>query len=205
MLRSLLPGLYSAKSGPVKSIVLCFRSWPLIDSKIADTIEKAVKLCSYLLNDKDRELCFLSTCHGVSGYVDDSVYARQILEKLPDVYRARCKVDELRYNTQDLIKAYSKYDAFIGMRLHGALLSMLGGTAAMGIGYEDKTEGIFSSMGFKEFQVSFDMPVEEWISCTKNFLTKIEQIRLSLPAILDRMDTSARESISITKNILQTK
>jgi polysaccharide pyruvyl transferase WcaK-like protein len=37
-------------------------------------------------------------------------------------------------------------DAEIGMRLHGALLSMLGGTPAMAIAYEEKTPGIFASL-----------------------------------------------------------
>ena len=57
------------------------------------------------------------------------------------------------YAPERLIQLYGQMDAYIGMRLHGAILAMLGGTPAMAIAYEEKTPGIFASLGLEAFQV----------------------------------------------------
>lgn len=201
--RKLMPDLFVAKTGRVNSIALCFRNWPVINNQIEETISKAVDLCNFLLQDEDRELIFISTCQGIEGYVDDSVHADAILARLSSEKKIKCKIDRQRYSPVDLIKAYSQYDAFIGMRLHSAILSMLGGTPAMGLGYEDKTLGIFEDLGFKKFQVSYDCTSDEWIVCAKNFINEIEFIRNRLPKALDELADIAMQSISITKYITQ--
>jgi colanic acid/amylovoran biosynthesis protein len=65
---------FHPKSGPVKTIGLCFRIWPLGDTTaVIETIRKATQLCIHLLMEEDRQLVFISTCQGVKGYVDDSL------------------------------------------------------------------------------------------------------------------------------------
>ena len=200
--RLLMPELFICKTGKVKTIAMCFRNWPLDSSNIHQTIEKAVQLCSYLLNDKDKRIIFLSTCQGIPGYVDDSEHAKKIKAALPEESRARCEIITKRHSPVDLIKEYSKCDAFIGMRLHGAILSMLGGTPAIGLGYEDKTKGIFSNLGLENYQVDFDDSIDKWKTITTNFLNDVNFIREKLPAALDIEANKAMESIRILETFL---
>jgi polysaccharide pyruvyl transferase WcaK-like protein len=90
------------------------------------------------------------------------------------------------------------------MRLHGAILSMLGGTPAMGLAYEEKTKGIFSSLGFENYQVNFDDSFDTWKQCTQTFLAEMDLIRNRLPGALDREAGKATESITILENTLAT-
>src|SRR5436190_3499765 len=68
--RRLAPELYLQKSGPLRSIAMAFRIWPLGDEhEVQKTVSKAEQLCCHLLADSQRSLVFLSTCQGVEGYV----------------------------------------------------------------------------------------------------------------------------------------
>lgn len=59
------------------------------------------------------------------------------------------------------------FDMYIGMRLHGAILSMIGGTVAVNIGYEDKTPGIYQSMDNHAY-IDFEAPITMWINKVRN-------------------------------------
>jgi colanic acid/amylovoran biosynthesis protein len=190
--RHLAPDLFQPKSAPVRSIALAFRVWPLGDNiEVQRTVDKAEKLCQRLLADPHRTLVFLSTCQGLGGYVDDSSVALDILKRLPTELRERCRVDRARYGPRELIQAYSRYDAFIGMRLHGCILSMLGGTPAFGFGYEQKTEEVFHQLNLSPYQTRFDTDWDTWLSRTELFLREVPIIRSRLQQSLDKLASRA--------------
>jgi colanic acid/amylovoran biosynthesis protein len=190
--RRLAPNLFRQRSGAVRSIALAFRVWPLGDNiEVQRTVDKAEKLCQRLLADPDRTLVFLSTCQGLDGYVDDSFVALDILRRLPAELQERCRVDRARYGPRELIQAYSRCDAFIGMRLHGCILSMLGGTPAFGFGYEQKTEEVFHQLNLSPYQARFDTDLDTWFSRTDQFLRDVVMIRNRLQQSLDTLASRA--------------
>ena len=87
-------------------IGLSFRVWPLGDQVVQQqTIAKAEQLCRHILCDTDKRILFLSTCQGVSSYVDDSQIALQVCDRLPENLRSRCDIDRARYGPVELIRA----------------------------------------------------------------------------------------------------
>lgn len=201
--RRIAPELFRLRSGPVARAALCFRVWPPGDTRIVeDTLRKAVLLCRHLLSEASRELLFVSTCQGIPGYVDDSEMALRIVEGIPDDLRERCVVDRERYSPRDLIRLLGSCDAFLGMRLHGCLLAMLGGTPAMGIGYEAKTEEIFRQLGFDSFQVGFEESGDDWIRCTERFLGRASEIQAVLADRLDRLCSAADRNLDAVSECL---
>jgi polysaccharide pyruvyl transferase WcaK-like protein len=201
--RRLAPDLFQPKSGPVRSIALAFRVWPLGDNiEVQRTIDKADKLCQRLLADPHRTLVFLSTCQGLDGYVDDSSVALEILKRLPPKLRGRCRVDPARYGPRELIQIYGRCDAFIGMRLHGCILSMLGGTPAFGFGYEQKTEEVFRQLNLSPYQARFDTNWHNWLSRIEQFLRDVPMIRSRLQQSLDTLATRAALNLDYTAEAL---
>ena len=81
------------------------------------------------------------------------------------------------------------------MRLHACILAMLGGCPALGVGYEFKTRGIFTDLNLDDFQFDYDQPLDHWLQQAEQFLCRIEEIRLALPAALN--DASARVERSL--------
>ena len=85
-----------------------------------------------------------------------------------------------RYKPIELISKYHEFDAYIGMRLHGAILSMLGGTPAFNIGYEDKTKGIYEFLELSDYNIDYTAPIDNWIEKISDFLKNLKDIELSL-------------------------
>ena len=197
LLRRYYRDLFVAKSGAVRRIGMCFRNWDFPGGGMPRVREQAVRLCRELLAAPGRQIVFLSTCQGIPGYVDDSVLAKEIVGELPAALQQRCEIDDRRRNPAELIRAYSGLDAFIGMRLHSAILSLLGGTPAMALGYEDKTRGIFTQMGLASYQVNADRPYEEWASCLEGFFRDLDSLPSRLPGILDAMAERSWKNVDV--------
>ncbi|MBU0994025.1 MAG: polysaccharide pyruvyl transferase family protein [Proteobacteria bacterium] len=187
-----------------RRIGLCFRAWPVGDSVGRQhIIEKAQALAGHLLTNKKRSLYFLSTCQGITNYVDDSKLALDIIKGLSDHERQRCTVDRRRYTPHQLIKRYSTCDAFVGMRLHGSILAMLGGTPAFGLGYEDKTKEIFGQMGLSDYQIHFNSPLDQWISKVDKFLEANRDLYCRLPDTLTQQYKRAIKNLDVVDEILR--
>lgn len=193
--RHLAPELFVAKTGELKLFAMCFREWSYAGWEMKTLLHNAVKLCMHILDKANHRIHFLSTCQGVDGYGDDSGMASNIVQQLPEELRKRCTVDRGRYSPRDLIREYAKCDAFIGMRLHGAILSMLGGTPAMGLGYEEKTRGVFAPLGLERYQVSANADYEKWIECFDGFMKDARMIGRQLPLILDEAARAAEKNL----------
>ena len=197
--RRMAPHLFVAKTGPARQIALSFRPWAHDGVSTDAIVKKAAELSRHLLNtNAEVELVFLSTCQGIPEYVDDSIVARAVVNALPEGLRYRCRIDASRYAPERLIQVYGQMDAYIGMRLHGAILAMLGGTPAMAIAYEDKTPGIFASLGLEAFQVDYRDGEDHWVRCAENFIRSIDEIHEKLPVVLD----AAAEKLDVAKRAL---
>jgi polysaccharide pyruvyl transferase WcaK-like protein len=201
--RRLAPELFQPKDGLIKKVALSFRAWPPGDTvAVEQTIAKAERLCRFLLDRLEGELVFLSTCQGIPGYVDDSEIAVRIVERLPRELRDCCQIHRGRLDPRALIRAFGACDAFIGMRLHGCLLAMLGGTPAMGLGYEQKTHDIFQQLELESCQVAFTESAETWLACAKSFLAEVPALRSRLPDLLDQACRRAELNLEAVEECL---
>lgn len=195
--RGLAPECFRAREArPCANIGVCIRPWPLKDAaSVEATIEKAVALVSHLLSTAGNRVTFISTCQGVPGYWDDSALALEVLSRVAPSEAARCIVDRQRRGPRELIGALGALDAFIGMRLHGCLLAMLGGTPALGLAYEPKTPEIFGQLGLEEWQLPFTDPGSDWIGAADRFLPNLASLHAALPARLD--ERLARSNLAV--------
>ncbi|MFT4643962.1 polysaccharide pyruvyl transferase family protein [Candidatus Marifrigoribacter sp. Uisw_064] len=169
----------------LKNIAINFRIWKY-ENKSSDNLEKATLLCKKLINE-GYELNFISTCQGVKGYVDDSDFAEKIVNQLSDNMQSHCVILKEKFSLNELIVTLSKQDAYIGMRLHGAILSLLAGIPALNIAYEDKTLGIFKSLGIEDYCFSYKEEFDVWNTKTDyfienyhNYLNNVERITLEV-------------------------
>jgi polysaccharide pyruvyl transferase WcaK-like protein len=199
-----VPELWRAHApGVLNKIGMCFREWPISGTQnLSPLVDKAAQLCRLILSSKNVSIKFISTCQGVAQYVDDSHLALRIVQRLPPVLRVRCEIDKRHRHPRDLIQSLGELDAFVGMRLHGCLLAMLGGTPAMGLGYETKTEQIFGSLGFGEYQARFDDEYSTWQQCWQRFCRDGNSIHGRLHAALEKQCKRAESSFDIIEEVL---
>ena len=70
------------------------------------------------------------------------------------------------------------------MRLHGSILSMLGGTPAFNIGYENKSEGIYHNLGLGEYQIHYSISVDLILKQIDHFILNTNNISSNLKDLL---------------------
>ena len=169
----------------LKKIAVNFRVWKYEDNS-KNNLKKASQLCKKLINE-GYQLTFISTCQGVEGYVDDSEFAKKVVDLLPSEMQGNCVILKEKFSLKDLILTLSQQDAYIGMRLHGAILSLLAGIPALNIAYEDKTLGVFKSLGIEDYCFSYkeefiiwNTKVDYFIKNYNSYLNEVEQITLEV-------------------------
>ena len=182
-------------------IGLCFRDWIHDDEANDIIIGRGSKLAEKILNeDSGKKILFISTCQALEGYRDDSIIAQNIVSKLPKKLQSRCEVSKKQWkNIPEIIQDLSKLDAFLGMRLHGCILSLCAGTPAFGIGYEYKTEEIFGQLGFDKYNCRYDAPLDEWDLKIQRFWRDRNKIRDSIDDTLTRASRDAENWTDVLK------
>ncbi len=178
-LQSRVRNSVSTSSKP--KIVMLVREW-LTEENNHQIAIKMRLICAYLIKYFDAQITFLSTCQGITGYRDDSEFASYIVSELDQELKQHIQIDKKRYYVDDLIKQLSSFDAYIGMRLHGSILSMLGGTPAFLIGYEPKADGIFEQLTFSDFCANFKDDYEVIERKITYFLSHLDDVKKDLPA-----------------------
>ena len=152
----------------LKKIAINFREWRY--EKESDyTLEKAVALCGKLLSE-GYKLMFISTCQGVKGYTDDSEYAMQIINRLDVDLHNRITINKDKMSLEALLEFFQGCDAYIGMRLHCAILSLIAGIPVLNIAYEDKSLGIFQSLQLDECSFSYKENLSNWFTKVDSFI-----------------------------------
>jgi polysaccharide pyruvyl transferase WcaK-like protein len=181
----------------INNVVFCFRKWN--GNSNTDLIKtKSINFCKYFLKkNKQNTITFISTCQGIENYVDDSIFAEEIVSELTFFEKSRCEIINEKLTVSSLINKLQNYDAYIGMRLHGAILSLLSGIPALNIGYEDKTKGIYDTMGYNKYCFSYKEEFDVWINTLNFFINDNIKIKESMPGIIDQMYQRSYENVRL--------
>lgn len=157
-------------------IGVCFRSWGNDQKYIEDL---GVIVVSRLMAHYGANITFISTCQGIPGYVDDQDMSTKITVRtgMTDTI----KIDRIHHSPDSFLSACMSFDAVISMRLHGCILSMLSGTPAFCIGYEDKSEGIYEMLGFEKYHIHYKQKPDYILNAIDTFMDSIRVTTQELP------------------------
>ena len=129
--------------------------------------------------------------------MDDSLFAASIIRLLTFEQQAKCTLLNKKYTLEQFLIILSKQDAYIGMRLHGAILSLLAGIPALNIAYEDKTLGIFKSLGLTEYCFSYKEEVIIWINKVESFVVDYNNYLNNVEKITKDAAQSVRQNFEL--------
>ena len=144
------------------------------------------------------EIHFISTCQGLDYYIDDSAIALKLRDELKN-QNLTVFVDRMHRSPIELMKKYSEFDAFIGMRMHAALFAIMSGTPSLCIGYEDKSKGIFSALSLEEFEFHYSLNEIEWNKKLDVFIDNYQTYLEALPEITKRGISLALKNLDYLK------
>ena len=115
---------------------------------------------------------FVSTCQGVSGYVDDSVMAKRIVGGLRLRPHDRVSVEARWLSLSELDERIEAAPFVVGTRLHMCLLSLLRGVPAFNISYEAKGRECYAYLGISDLSVEYGAAPAGVAAKFKQFVTE---------------------------------
>ncbi|MGB1308739.1 MAG: polysaccharide pyruvyl transferase family protein [Oceanihabitans sp.] len=175
----------------LKRIAINFRAWRY-ETESEQTLEKAVKLCNKLVL-AGYQLSFISTCQGVPGYTNDTIYFKEIMAKLAPKIQAQIHINTAKMSLENFLQEVATCDAYIGMRLHGAILSLMAGIPVLNIAYEDKSLGIFKALNLEDCSFSFKENMDTWFTKTDAFIENYK-------TYLNSIETKRKEAETVVAN-----
>lgn len=140
----------------------------------------------------------ISSCQGVPGYIDDSLYAKEIYNSLPLNIRKRVKVIEEYYTFQEMQHLLGTYEFVVGTRLHVCLVSLLIGTPAFNISYEVKGKEAYQYLNMSKFSIDYNQDEHSALSQFREFLAQRSSIVACLEEKLSELHTQCGKDFDAT-------
>jgi colanic acid/amylovoran biosynthesis protein len=164
-------------------------------------LQTVLDACTQFFKKHRGSFVLLSQARGPARAEDDRIlmrlFAQELLEAVPPAH-VRCLDLPVDVHPDALIGILSSCDILITSRLHAALLSYMGGTPAITLGYLHKSRGIMRDLGMDRFcleihEASVDHILEriEEIVNDRNALS--EEIRIRFPAVRSQIENTMRK------------
>lgn len=173
------PKAISEQEGDKKRACISVRSWQHDDRNIEQYFEMIQLFISILINN-GYTVDLLSTCQGISGYIDDSAISTQITKSIDKDNRKNVNVIEKYFNVFDLQHEIENYNLVIGTRLHMCLLGILNGVPAFNISYETKGKECYKYLDAEQYSVDYNENLDEAAKKLHYFLSNLESIKTHL-------------------------
>ena len=140
-------------------ISISVRHWEFYSEDSSDAHERYIMafaaLVEHLVEERNADVLFLSTCTAIGGYRhDDRAVAHEIIRNIRSSSKGR--VIEREYLPEELSSIYANMDLHIGTRMHSNILAMLSETPIAAIQYEPKTEGMMNSFGLSNWLINIE-------------------------------------------------
>ncbi|WP_110927019.1 polysaccharide pyruvyl transferase family protein [Bacillus massiliglaciei] len=164
---------------------------------VAETIE-------LLINKYDANVYLVPQVTGPTPIEDDRISNNHILEKLSNNIKEKVNTLKKDYSPQELKTIYSKFDIFIGTRMHSNIFSLSSQVPTVAISYEPKTTGIMQSLGLSEFVVEInDITPEELKSKTVKCIENHTNYKNSLSNIIPKIVEEAEKPALIARDLIK--
>ncbi len=192
-------------------IGICVHQWHWLGDPDPEARQRAFEarmasVCRSLLEQHDAELVFLTTHQGVDGVQRDEEVSQRIRKQLPEPLQARAHVIGEFVHPREFAYVMGECDLVISSRLHGGILSLVGGAPILALEYEPKTRGLMRTLCLEEFVLSMgNSTAEEMLEKAEEMLRDLPQMRRRHQAALERGRALARRNQEIIAETLHQK
>ncbi len=168
------------KTQPLR-IGICVHQWAWVGSENPEEKQRAFeermsKVCSTLLARGDVEMAFLTTHQRVenAGHTDEDVMER-IAANVEPSFRDRIHIISGFVHPREFAHFMGECDVVLTSRLHGGILSLVGGAPIVALEYEPKTRGLMRQLDIEDWVLSMGE------STAGEIVAKVEEILKDLP------------------------
>lgn len=164
------------KNSDSNKVAISVREWAhdgRSRSKYIDLIKGMVYKCI----DNGYKVEFISTCQGLSNYIDDSKIAQQIKDELDEKYQASVEVNNKYYSLEQLREYIKGFRFVVGTRLHMCILTIMSGIPAFNISYEVKGKECYKILNLNEYSVDYNDDINDSLEKLQQFINKNDELK----------------------------
>lgn len=182
---------------------ICVHKWHWLKESDPQAKQNAfearmAKVCTALLERGDTELLFVTTHQGMEGIPHDDEVSVRIHAQIPEALRADALVYRDFVHPRHLSYTLGQCDMVVSSRLHGAILSMVGGAPVVALAYEPKTRGLMRQIGLEDWVLSMgDSPAEDILAQAQGILADLLAARQRLAEAMTCGQALARRNQEI--------
>jgi colanic acid/amylovoran biosynthesis protein len=138
-----------------RRIGICVHQWHWLGDADPEAQQRAFEtrmatVCRELLAEGDTDLIFLTTHQGVEGIHRDDDVSERICAQLPETLRPLTYVTHEFIHPREFAHIMGACDLAISSRLHGAIMSLVGGAPVIAFAYEPKTRGLMRQLDLED-------------------------------------------------------
>jgi colanic acid/amylovoran biosynthesis protein len=141
------------------TVSISVREWSHTTGNMSvdDYAQTFADIGDWLVEEKNVNVVFASTCTGLAGYhKDDRLMAGQVVDLMEYGNRDEVQILAGEYTPQELIEVYRQMDLHIGMRMHSNILSMMAETPIVAVQYQFKTKGLMEQFNLLDYMIDIN-------------------------------------------------
>lgn len=141
------------------TVSISVREWSHTTGNMSvdDYAQTFADIGDWLVEEKNVNVVFASTCTGLAGYhKDDRLMAGQVVDLMEYGNRDEVQILAGEYTPQDLVEVYRQMDLHIGMRMHSNILSMMAETPIVAVQYQFKTKGLMEQFNLLDYMIDIN-------------------------------------------------
>lgn len=182
------------------TISISVREWKYTDSStnVDDYAKDIADIADWLIEEKEVDILFASTCTGLAGYSkDDRLIAAKIADYMEYGSSEKVQILTGEYTPRQLVEVYEHMDLHVGMRMHSNILAMMAETPVVAIQYQFKTEGLMQMFDLRDYMIDINDVDRESLqqlidTAYENRSLLSENIKSELPTIQKESHRSAK-------------
>ncbi|MGL5693321.1 MAG: polysaccharide pyruvyl transferase family protein [Peptostreptococcaceae bacterium] len=156
-------------------IAISVREWKH-DGRDKERYINLMKSIAKMCVDSGHKVEFVSTCQGLSNYVNDSVIANQIKDELEEKYKENVEVNDNFYTLNELREYIRQFKFVIGTRLHMCILSVMAGVPAFNISYEVKGKECYNILNLSDYSIDYNGNIDESLEKIQYFIDNNKEL-----------------------------
>jgi colanic acid/amylovoran biosynthesis protein len=194
-----------------RRIGVCVHQWHWLGDSDPEARQRAFEsrmaaVCRELLEEGDTDLVFLTTHQGVEGIHRDDDVSERICAQLPESLRPLAHVTHEFIHPREFAYIMGQCDLAISSRLHGAIMSLVGGAPVIAFAYEPKTRGLMRQLDLEDCVLEMgDATAEEILALARELLRDPAATRARFDAGVAKGRVLARRNQEILKDALSPK
>ncbi|NGY85884.1 polysaccharide pyruvyl transferase [Bacillus megaterium] len=174
-----------------------------VDQLYSNYIEAVAKSIEHLVKNYNANVYLVPQVTGPTPIEDDRISNSNVWEKLSDGIKGSVIMLDNDFTPQELKAIYSKFNIFIGTRMHSNIFSLSSHVPTVAIAYEPKTTGIMKMLSLSDYVLDInEITTQDMLNTIDKCIVEKENYRIDLTNKIPVIKNEAEKPARMIKSLI---